>query len=307
MMLLPLGGADDFYVPGFMNKIPLVLFCPRQFAMPRAEDVNHWEMVSIHWILSKNTVPIPCVLPSYGPAGNDQRFRDESVEASRNFSNKIWNASRFVLMNLGDYVYSGLPDVLNRHERWILDRYNEAVRKTTALLQQYELGEAARVVYEFLWGDFCDWYIELIKIPLYAGNKEEKERAKAVLYHVLEGTLRILHPFMPFISEEIWQNLPKRSDEKAGALVIAPWPEVRDDLVDDEAREEMDLIREVIRAMRNLRVEVGIPPGRKSAMFLRLPKKLVPLLEEEIEFMEKLSWVEPITFLDPEEDKPSRH
>jgi valyl-tRNA synthetase len=236
--------------------------------------------------------------------GNDQRFRDESVEASRNFSNKIWNASRYVLMNLGGYTPGERPAVLNRHERWILDRYNETVEKTTALLEEYELGEAAKIVYDFLWGDYCDWYIELSKIPLYTGNEEEKERARAVLYHVLEGTLRILHPFMPFISEEIWQSLPRKGDGEA--LVVAPWPQVEGGLVDHGARKEMDLIREVIRAMRNLRVEIGLSPGQKSAMVLRAPQGLIPLLQEEQGPMGKLTWAEPIGFLESKEEKPSQ-
>ena len=234
--------------------------------------------------------------------GNDQRFRYENVEASRNFANKIWNASRFLLMNLEGEQALNLPSNLNRHDRWILDSFNETVKRATALLERYELGDAARILYDFLWGDFCDWYIELSKLPLYGDNETEKQAAKGVLSYVLEGTLRLLHPFMPFISEEIWQQL----DQKGGvpALITAPWPKVADELVDKEARDEMNLVMGVIKAVRNLRSEVGLPPGKKSHVFLRAPEKLLPLFISEKVFMEKLSWSEPIVVLSSKEEKP---
>ncbi|NMB35936.1 MAG: valine--tRNA ligase [Firmicutes bacterium] len=240
--------------------------------------------------------------------GNDQRFRPESVEASRNFSNKIWNASRYVLMNLGDFKPEGLPKTLNRHDRWILDSFNRVTRETTALLEVYELGEAARAVYEFVWGDFCDWYIELSKAYLYGEGEAEKERSRAVLYHVLEGTLRLLHPFMPFISEEIWQHLPRSnsSPHAKEALCVSRWPQFRSQELDPEAREEMELVRAVIRAIRNLRSEVGLPPGQRSPVVFRVPTSLQPLLRAEQPFIEKLAWVEEITFLSEEAEKPAQ-
>ena len=208
--------------------------------------------------------------------GNDQRFRSENVEASRNFANKIWNASRFLLMNLQGEQDLGLPVELNRHDRWILDSFNAAVERTTALLDKYELGEAARVVYDFFWNDFCDWYIELSKIPLYSDNKAEKTRTKGVLSYVLEGTLRLLHPFMPFISEEIWQQLSRK---EGMALIKAPWPEYAQELIDKEARKEMNLVRGVIRAIRNLRSEIGLSPGKNLLLFFEHRKSffLLPL------------------------------
>jgi len=237
--------------------------------------------------------------------GNDQRFRDENVEASRNFSNKIWNASRFVLMNLEGFQPSELPATLNRHDRWILDRFNGVVEKTTALLEQYELGEAARTVYDFIWGDFCDWYIELSKSYLYGNEEEEKERSKAVLYHVLEGSLRLLHPFMPFISEEIWQHLPCRSKTR-GALVISSWPEPEAGLTDPKARREMELVMETIRAIRNLRSEIGLGTGQKTPVILRGPQESLSLLQQEQTFLEKLARVGQVVFLANTEEKPSQ-
>ncbi len=235
--------------------------------------------------------------------GNDQRFRGENVEASRNFANKIWNASRFLLMNLQGEQTLGLPEKLNRHDRWILDSFNVAVDKTTALLEKYELGEAARVVYDFFWGDFCDWYIELSKIPLYSDNDMEKTGTKRVLSYVLEGTLRLLHPFMPFISEEIWQQLNR---EEGPALIRATWPVLEEKLIDREAREEMNLVMGVIRSIRNLRSEVGLSPGKKSPIVLRTPEKDLSLFTAEKIFIEKLAWAEPVTILKNTEEKPPR-
>ena len=237
--------------------------------------------------------------------GNDQRFRDENVEASRNFSNKIWNASRFVLMNLEGFQPSELPPTLNRHDRWILDRFNGVVEKTTALLEQYELGEAARTVYDFIWGDFCDWYIELSKVYLYGNEEKEKERSKAVLYHVLEGSLRLLHPFMPFISEEIWQHLPRRSKTEK-ALVVSSWPEPEAGLTDPKARREMELVMETIRAIRNLRSEIGLAAGQKTPVILRGPQESLSLLQQEQTFLEKLARVGEVVFLANTEEKPSQ-
>jgi len=237
--------------------------------------------------------------------GNDQRFRNESVEASRNFANKIWNASRYVLMNLGHFQQAEeLPPELSLYDRWILDRFNRAVKNTTALLEDYELGEAARGLYEFIWGDFCDWYIELSKIPLYGGDEREKEKSRAVLCYVLEGTLRLLHPFMPFITEEIWQCLPRR--EEGDVLVVQPWPQAGDHLVDEEARAEMELLIEIIRSIRTLRSELNLSPAHKSPVVLRSPGHLLELLQGEEEVIGSLSRAEPVTVLDSSGDKPSQ-
>lgn len=234
--------------------------------------------------------------------GNDQRFRNENVEASRNFANKIWNASRYVLMHLEGEVEEPSGE-LNRHDRWILDRYNKLVDEVNGLLEEYELGEAARRVYDFLWGDYCDWYIELSKVALFGENESEKDKTKRVLYRVLEGTLRLLHPFMPFISEEIWQHLPRREELKS--IMVAPWPQFRADLVDEEAGQEMNLVMEVIRGIRNLRSEVGLSPGQKSTIILRTPARYRSLLLEERPYIEKLSWAEPVVIRDIAEEKPS--
>ncbi|MDW7652302.1 MAG: valine--tRNA ligase, partial [Bacillota bacterium] len=189
------------------------------------------------------------LITGQGP-GNDQRFRQENVENSRNFANKIWNASRFVLMNLEGFAMQpgdGLPAGLSDADRWILHRYNEAVKEVNRLMDAYELGEAARTVYDFLWSDYCDWYIEMAKIPLYTAESDsEKQTVRAVLTFVLDRTLRLLHPFMPFISEEIRQKLPG----SVGTTVLATWPEFDPSLSFPEAHGRMDLVMDVTRTIR---------------------------------------------------------
>jgi valyl-tRNA synthetase len=297
-----------FMSKAFMNEIPFEEVCVhglvrdalgRKMSKSLGNGVDPLEVIEKYGADTLRFTLITGQAP-----GNDQRFRYENVEASRNFANKIWNASRFVLMNLEDFQPNGLPSALNRHQRWILDRFAEAVHQTTELLEKYELGEAAKVVYEFIWGDFCDWFIELSKVSLYGNEDGEKEKAKAVLYYVLEGTMRLLHPFMPFISEEIWQHLPRRGGD--GALIRSPWPEPAEQLSDHLAREEMDLVMQVIRSIRNLRSEIGIPVGKKAAVILRAPAKYLNLLRQEEVFIQRLAWVEQMTFIDNAERKPSQ-
>jgi len=201
--------------------------------------------------------------------GNDQRWRQESVEASRNFANKIWNASRFVLMNLEDYEGEKIEvnETLSTADRWILHRLNETVKEVTRLMDEYALGDAARVLYEFIWGDFCDWYIELSKLDLYQGEEEGKRKARAVLCHTLDGTLRLLHPFMPFLTEEIWQHLPL--EEKGKALIISTWPRHDEGLVFNEDADDMSLLMEVIKSIRNLRSQLNIHPGKGCRVVLK--------------------------------------
>ncbi|HHX75130.1 MAG TPA: valine--tRNA ligase [Firmicutes bacterium] len=199
--------------------------------------------------------------------GNDQKFRDESVENSRNFANKIWNASRFVLMNLKGFTAAdfSLAGKLTDADRWILHRYNETVREVDRLMEAYELGEAARTVYDFLWSDFCDWYIEMAKIRLYADVPEEEKRTvRSVLCFVLERTLCLLHPFMPFITEEIRLKLPQVN----GTAVLAGWPQYDPAFNFPEASRRIETVKEVTRTIRYLRSEVNLPPGKKANVLL---------------------------------------
>ncbi|MGI6487418.1 MAG: valine--tRNA ligase [Syntrophomonadaceae bacterium] len=191
--------------------------------------------------------------------GNDIRFHWDKVENTRNFANKIWNAARFTMLNLEDYepVSLGEED-LTLADRWMLSRLQDRIEEVTVLLEKYDLGEAARVVYEFIWDEFCDWYIELTKSRLYdEDNIRDRRVAQNVLRRVLLDQLRLLHPFMPFITEEIYQHLP----DIESSIMIDRWPEQDEKLVWPEAVEEMKTIMSVIRAVRNLRSEFNIAPG----------------------------------------------
>jgi len=199
--------------------------------------------------------------------GNDLRFHFERLDGARNFANKIWNASRFALMNLQDYEPGETPDPdrLTLTDRWILSRLERASRQCTGLLEQYELGEAARVLYEFTWDELCDWYIELVKPRLYGKtDPEDRETARYVLTTVLRGALELLHPFMPFITEEIWQRLPHRGR----TVMRARWPKPRDEYLDPRAEEQMELLMDVTRGIRQIRSEMNVPPGKKAEAFI---------------------------------------
>ena len=195
--------------------------------------------------------------------GNDLRFHPERLEATRNFSNKIWNASRYVLLNLEDYE-EGPRGELALADRWILTRYAATVENVTGALEKFDLGEAGRLLYEFIWNEFCDWYIELTKPRLY--NKEEvlaRHTTQSVLLEVLEGTLRLLHPFMPFLTEEIWQNFPVSGK----SIMMQPWPELPA-YKDTVAESNMTLLMESIKAIRNIRAEMKVAPGQKVEIIM---------------------------------------
>lgn len=218
--------------------------------------------------------------------GNDLRFHFERLEGARNFANKLWNASRFTLMNLEDFDPDSRPGPLNLADRWIISRYQAAVKDTTRFLEMYELGEAARVLYEFTWSEFCDWYIELVKPRLY-GKTSPSDRftAQSVLSSVLKGVLELLHPFMPFITEEIWQHMPAHGI----TIMRAPWPEAREDLVDLEAEHEMEILMEVTKAIRHIRGEMNVPPGRKAEVLLTAPDNSRAVIEKNMDYIEGLA------------------
>ncbi len=199
--------------------------------------------------------------------GNDMRFSDEKVAASRNFANKIWNAARFIRMNIdGRNVPCRLPDTLCTEDRWIVSRLNSVAREMTENLEKFELGIAAAKLYDFLWGDFCDWYIELAKIRM-AGGEEEAQAARQVLVWVLDATLKLLHPFMPFLTEEIWQSMPHEGE----ALITASWPRFEESLCFEGEEAEMRKVMELITAVRTRRSEMNVPPSKKAHLFLETP------------------------------------
>ena len=200
--------------------------------------------------------------------GNDMRFSDESVEASRNFANKIWNAARFILMNLGDDEKAPhIPEGLALEDKWILSLYNDLVKDVTDSLEKYELGMAVQKLYDFIWDVFCDWYIELSKIRLGGDDEKAKETAKAVLVYVMSNTLKLLHPFMPFITEEIWQTLPHDGD----TIMLSPWAEFSEALSFPEEEEQMNKIMTAVKAVRNRRAEMNVAPSKKAQVFIETP------------------------------------
>ena len=220
--------------------------------------------------------------------GNDTRFYYERVEANRNFCNKIWNASRFLLMNLEVEDFD-LPRQLDLEDKWILSRYNTLVKEVTENIDRYELGIAADKLYSFIWDNFCDWYIELCKTRLTGEDKEASRRAQRVLGHVLSGTLQLLHPFMPFITEEIWQALP----HEGPSIMVSKWPEADERLYFPAEEQEMEEIMAAIRAVRNRRSEMNVPPSKKAALIIATQK---PALFAQAEpFMKRLAWASQVT------------
>ena len=215
--------------------------------------------------------------------GNDMRFSDEKVGASRNFANKLWNASRFILMNIGDEdIKCELPANLALEDKWVISLYNDLVKEVTDNLEKFELGMAVAKLYDFIWDVFCDWYIEIAKIRLQKGGSEAKD-AKQVLVWVMSNTLKLLHPFMPFITEEIWQTLPHDGE----SIMISAWPEY-DPAHSFEAEEaEMERIMTAVRAIRNRRAEMNVPPSRKAKVYIATAYK--PTFEHGSVFMQRLA------------------
>ena len=194
--------------------------------------------------------------------GNDMRFHLERVEANRNFANKLWNATRFVIMNLEDDIISKdeAKDLLKEEDKWIISRVNNVARDVTENLRKYELGMAAQKIYDFTWNEYCDWYIEMVKPRLYGDNNKDKDIARYVLVTVLKDILKILHPFMPFITEEIWNHLPSAN----GSLIVATWPEFTEDDNYNESEERISYVMEAIKNIRNIRAEMNVIPSKKA-------------------------------------------
>lgn len=241
--------------------------------------------------------------------GYDLRFRMEQVEAARNFANKLWNAARFALLNLEGFTAPATAPTakdlkglaLTLPDRWILSRYAAVAQRVTQKLDKYDLGEAGKTLYDFAWSEFCDWYLELAK-PRLHGNQGEEERrvAQTVLWYVLEGTLRLLHPFMPFVTEEIWQSLPHRGE----ALVVAPWPKAPRTLHDTAAEREMLLVTEVVRVIRNLKAEHRVEPGKAVPALVRANAEARAVLEATRPLLLPLARLTDLTLLPAEAETP---
>ncbi|ERJ00264.1 MULTISPECIES: valine--tRNA ligase [Eubacteriales] len=215
--------------------------------------------------------------------GNDMRFSDDKIMASRNFCNKIWNAARFILMNLSDEeLEPGLPSELEIEDKWVLSKYNEIVRQVTQNIDKFELGIALGKVNEFVWDIVCDWYIEIVKLRLQAGG-EQKKNALRVLCTLFEGTMKLLHPFAPFITEEIWQALPHQGE----SIMTAPWPVYDPALSFAREEEQFEIIMKAIRAIRNRRSELQVPPSKKAKVFIETER--VEVFSQGEEFIKRLA------------------
>ena len=196
--------------------------------------------------------------------GNDMRFSDEKVGASRNFANKLWNAARFILMNLGeDEKAPHIPDELALEDKWILSLFNKLTKEVTDNLDKFELGIAVQKLCDFIWDVFCDWYIEISKIRLNSGDEKAAQTARDMLVYIMSNTLKLLHPFMPFITEEIWQTLPHDGE----SIMISEWPVYKDEHNFSVEEQEMDRIMEAVRAIRNRRAEMNVPPSKKAKLY----------------------------------------
>ncbi len=228
--------------------------------------------------------------------GNDMRFYTEKCEAMRNFANKIWNASRFVMMNLGDLSEYELPaaEALEQEDKWVLSRLNTLIKEVTENLDSYEIGVASSKVYDFLWDTYCDWYIELTKTRLNGEDAAARRTAQNVLCYVLVELLKLLHPFMPFITEEIFQALPRRKGTDDRFIMLAKWPEYRDGLSFPQEETAMEAVMDTIKAIRARRAEMNVPPSRKAEVLLVTAARAP--YEQGLHFLQRLAFASQVRF-----------
>ncbi|MFQ6613669.1 MAG: class I tRNA ligase family protein, partial [Fidelibacterota bacterium] len=237
------------------------------------------------------------------PQGLDVLFTNSRLEVGRNFMNKLWNASRFVLMNLPE----GLPsdseltaDSLDLPERWILSRLQQAIGKLNRQLDRFYFNEAAKVIYEFTWNDFCDWYVEIAKTRFRSNDGNSARAARAVAVHVLRRILAMLHPYAPFITEELWSFV---RPENARDIIVSPWPVTEAEWIDAQAEEEMSLVRDVITAVRTIRGQMNVPPTRKADLVVRADERSAAILHRQEAVIQSLGSLATVT-LDAEAHRP---
>lgn len=248
-----------------------------------------------------------------GIKGRDMQLSQDSFQAGRNFCNKLWNASRFVLMNLGEAVilpreHELASKKLELADRWILSEYQRLIADVNSALDCYDISGAARALYEFIWNKYCDWYLEIVKPVLYSSESEAKKNVQAVLCYVLDGILKLLHPMMPFITEEIWQNLKQITERgyliSAESIIVQKWPKVDAKLVDAAAVSDMNSLMEVISAIRNIRGEMRINPGQKIKALIKIEGERKQILADNVEYIITLARLDAIT-IDENISKPS--
>ncbi len=236
--------------------------------------------------------------------GGDMRFSEEKLEGCRNFVNKLWNASRFVLMNAEEKKIPALDDCrLSSGDKWILHRYNALVRSVTSNMEKYELGLASAKLYDFVWSDFCDWYIEMCKPYLYGDDEAARLSALGVLTHVLMGTLKMLHPFIPFVTERIFQSLPGAS----GSIMVSDYPLPDKKLVFSAAASDMEAVKDLIRAIRNLRADMQVAPSRRATLYvLASDARIQRVLRRSVLYLEKLASASAVQFITQRSKAPQK-
>ena len=221
--------------------------------------------------------------------GSDTRYSDEKTESARNFMNKLWNASRFVLMNIEGVKPAKLGTFrLTAADKWILSELNRTIKEVTKSLDKYEIGMADGKLYDFVWSQFCDWYIELAKTSLYSDDPEKKARTAGVLVHVLETVLKLMHPIVPFITDEIYRNLPGRRQ----SIMLTDWPEADKKYNYTAERKRFEKVIELIRALRNMKAEKGVAPGKKVNLYLVSDV----IAAKDADYVKRLAGVENVTF-----------
>ena len=247
--------------------------------------------------------------------GQDIKLTKDKLTEARNFSNKIWNVTRFIQMNTDHRAQSTEVRDIELADKWILSRYNQTIKQATQLLDDYDFGQAARALYDFLWGEFCDWYVEISKIDLYSEDSKKKEKALGVLLHVLEGTLRLLHPFMPFITEEIWQllteNLPQTTNnqnenEKAKSIMLQEWPRADKAYIDHKVEADMELLKEIMVSIRNIKAEMGVQTKDIDLIFVAPKKKEKETILAGENYIKALTKATKISVLDSLSEKPEQ-
>ena len=256
------------------------------------EIINKYGADALRFSLSINVSP-----------GSDIRLSEEKVESYRNFANKIWNAARFVLMNLQGFTPEGIPtEHLTLADQWILTQFQSAAKDITENLEAFDLGYAATRIYDFAWSTFCDWYIEIAKQGLYGDDPVRKKTTQEVLYYVLIGILKLLHPYMPFITEEIYGYLPGVD----GMLISAQWPEIRPEYDFPAEAARMEGIMEIVRTIRNMRAEMNVAPGRRASLILKPHEGWKDALSTAEGYFTRLAFASSLTILEPSSPNPEK-
>ena len=249
----------------------------RKMSKSLGNGIDPLEMIAVY-----GADALRLTLATGNSPGNDMRFSEKKITASRNFANKLWNASRFILMNLSDSVTAELPATLTTEDKWFISKYNSLVKEVTENIDRYELGIAVQKLYDFIWDIMCDWFIEITKPRMQEGG-ETAENAQRVLVYVMSGTLKLLHPFMPFITEEIWQALPHEGD----SIMVSQWPQYDEKLNFKKEEAEFEILMDAIKAIRNTRSQMNVPPSKKADLYIETAHK--EIFENGKKFLERLA------------------